>query len=43
MKEKGVASESRIGALLRKRRQVYGFKAEPIPEIVSRTVLAHPL
>ena len=39
MKEKGLASQSSISALLRKRRQVYGFKARPIPEKVLTTVL----
>src|SRR2546426_10650246 len=39
MKEKGLASQSSISALLRKRRQVYGFKARPVPEKVLTTVL----
>src|SRR2546427_7818960 len=39
MKEKGFASQSSISALLRKRRQVYGFKARPVPEKVLTTVL----
>ncbi len=39
MMEKGLASHSSISALLRKRRQVYAFKARPIPEKVITTIL----
>jgi nitroreductase len=39
MNEKSMASESSFGALLRKRRQVYGFKSEPIAAKVLTTVL----
>jgi nitroreductase len=34
-----MAPQSGIGLSLRKRRQVFGFKPEPIPEKISRTVL----
>jgi nitroreductase len=39
MKQKIDGQVSSIGALLRKRRQVYGFKREPIPEKLLRTIL----
>jgi nitroreductase len=39
MKEKQMPPRSSISSLLRKRRQVFGFKAEPIPENILATVL----
>jgi nitroreductase len=37
--EKQMTPQSSFGALLRKRRQVFGFKAEPIPEKILTTIL----